>query len=172
MEQTIPGTDSATLKLMGPIGWRDVCKQTPVSKLYYTSILASLLELKDSMTCSRVLLILSWLDLMVSISLISEFSGWSLTRSMPFLKIGSFCPLSCHFLIEKREYVYWINAAGIIIANLPETYWHPVYELLADIMKTDELLNSINPNYFLYERWREGTNLCVSNKEFNEFRAI
>ncbi len=48
-------------------------------------------------------------------------------------------------MIEKKEYVYWINAAGIIIANLPEPYWYPVYELLAEIMKTDELLNSVNP---------------------------
>jgi mediator of RNA polymerase II transcription subunit 23 len=46
------------------------------------------------------------------------------------------------FVIERKEYVYWINAAGIIIANLPEPYWYPVYELLAETMKTDELLNS------------------------------
>ena len=48
-------------------------------------------------------------------------------------------------MIDRKEYVYWINAAGIIIANLPEPYWYPVYELLAEIMKTDELLNSTEP---------------------------
>ena len=51
----------------------------------------------------------------------------------------------CPFFIERKEYVYWINAAGIIIANLPEPYWHPIYELLADTMKTDELLNATEP---------------------------
>ena len=37
------------------------------------------------LTCSRVFLILSWQDLMVSTSLIRLFSGLSFTKSIPFL---------------------------------------------------------------------------------------
>ena len=44
--------------------------------------------------------------------------------------------------IEMKELVYWINAAGLIISNLPEPYWHSIYERLAKIMKTHNLLNS------------------------------
>ncbi len=46
--------------------------------------------------------------------------------------------------IDSKELVYWINAAGLIISNLPEAHWYCIYERLAIIMKTNDLLNSKN----------------------------
>ncbi len=48
--------------------------------------------------------------------------------------------------IESKELVYWINAAGLIISNLPESSWYSIYERLASIMKTHGLLNATNPS--------------------------
>lgn len=50
-------------------------------------------------------------------------------------------------LIDKNELVYWINGAGLIISNLPESYWHSIYEHMASIMKTHTLLNSNDPSH-------------------------
>lgn len=44
--------------------------------------------------------------------------------------------------IESAQLVYWINAAGLIIANLPEPYWYSVYNKLTEIMKGHSLLNA------------------------------
>lgn len=48
--------------------------------------------------------------------------------------------------IDNNQLVYWINAAGLMISNLPEPYWHSIYERLANIMKSHSLLNSRDPN--------------------------
>jgi hypothetical protein len=49
------------------------------------------------------------------------------------------------FKIDKSEFVYWANAGGALIANLPDSYWQPIYDTLAEVMRTDELLNSDLP---------------------------
>lgn len=46
------------------------------------------------------------------------------------------------YTIDQKEFVYWINASGLVISNLPEPYWYSIYERLANIMKTNALLNS------------------------------
>jgi len=51
----------------------------------------------------------------------------------------------CIYAIDKKEFIYWVNAAGLIISNLPETYWQPIYERLEDIMKNHALLNNTEP---------------------------
>jgi mediator of RNA polymerase II transcription subunit 23 len=53
------------------------------------------------------------------------------------------------FRIDKDHFVYWTNAAGTLIANLPDSYWQPIYETLAEVMKTDELLNSTSSGQFV-----------------------
>jgi hypothetical protein len=45
------------------------------------------------------------------------------------------------YLIEKKEFVYWINAAGLIIANLPEV------PLLINLYKTFKI-NLLLLHYF------------------------
>lgn len=42
-------------------------------------------------------------------------------------------------IVEKQEFVYWTNAAGLIIGNLPEAYWQPIYEILIDVTKPSQL---------------------------------
>ena len=72
--------------------------------------------------------------------------------------------------IESDEFVYWINAAGLLIANLPESYWSPIYERIADMMQTHPLLNSVEFNINLFDHF----DICLAEEKhcFDEVTLI
>ncbi|CAF0729586.1 unnamed protein product [Brachionus calyciflorus] len=49
------------------------------------------------------------------------------------------------YYIDSKEFDYWSNAAGMIISSLPEPYWYSIYEIIAETMRTDEILNRYGP---------------------------
>jgi mediator of RNA polymerase II transcription subunit 23 len=51
------------------------------------------------------------------------------------------CRFKNEYKIEIKQFAYWINAAGLLIANMPDSYWQPIYERIAQVMLSHSSLN-------------------------------
>lgn len=50
--------------------------------------------------------------------------------------------LKTQSIIDRKEFISWINAVALILITLPEVYWKPLYSKLIDVLSSPALTSS------------------------------
>jgi hypothetical protein len=72
----------------------------------------------------------------------------------------------------NKETVYWLNAAGLLMAHIPETYSYSIYEYLSQILIHNEILKTNRMDLLNYFDIYLSAQNCTNHDEITIIIAL